>query len=504
MGAANVYTYDVAISFAGEDRPTAEELARVLLQRGVIVFYDKDNKAELWGINLPDQLKEIYRNRARFCVLLISAHYPNKQYTRLELKAARERASSQPDYIIPVRLDDTKLRGLANTLYLQWPPEDAATIADLILTKLGRARSWHTISVQSNDRGTDIVHNNSWRDIFRIGTKIWLCGAIEEGGGGGEVGSGILLHKTDGQAAWNAVGKNAFSSGEGSFTWGPQGTRLYYWTEIGPINAISFYKRIGKPAAEGWLASSTGIYRSDNEGVTWQRSTPPPNHPDRYAFFANSSSVEAFSEIYAVGWQGIAHYSSRTDAWSLQLPSYFYDIKSVSVLGGSENRSVWAVGRAGIDEQGNHGDRSHGAVYRLNWPTNRWERLPLDGVQFSPGQALSDILQLDDETILVAGEKGMILLGTWEDGNQWSWTTIPPQTDETLLSIGYADYTLWVVGNGGVVLKSPDRGKTWSRVVIQDNDQRITSTFRRIRFFGDEGWILGEQILLKSTRSADH
>ena len=83
-------------------------------------------------------------------------------------------------------------------------------------------------------------------------------------------------------------------------------------------------------------------------------------------------------------------------------------------------------------------------------------------------------------------------------------TTVPPQTDETLLSIAHADYTLWVVGNGGVVLKSANRGKTWIRVVIKDNDQRLISTFRRIRFFGDEGWIVGDQILLKSTRFADH
>ena len=74
-------------------------------------------------------------------------------------------------------------------------------------------------------------------------------------------------------------------------------------------------------------------------------------------------------------------------------------------LEGPRIPSVWAVGRAGIDEQGNRGDRSHGAVYKLDWPADEWKQVRLDGVQFSPGQALSDILQLDDQTILVAGEK---------------------------------------------------------------------------------------------------
>jgi hypothetical protein len=52
MSNAETYEYDIAISYAGEDRSYAEALANVLRTRGVHVFYDKYEKAILWGQDL--------------------------------------------------------------------------------------------------------------------------------------------------------------------------------------------------------------------------------------------------------------------------------------------------------------------------------------------------------------------------------------------------------------------------------------------------------------------
>src|ERR1017187_8876977 len=57
---------DVAISFAGEDRARAEDLANALRKMSVRVFYDADEKAQLWGKDLYADLTELYRNRAQF------------------------------------------------------------------------------------------------------------------------------------------------------------------------------------------------------------------------------------------------------------------------------------------------------------------------------------------------------------------------------------------------------------------------------------------------------
>ena len=44
-------------------------------------------------------------------------------------------------YILPVRLDDTQIPGILPTIgYLQWPPEDAESIADAALSKFEAAR----------------------------------------------------------------------------------------------------------------------------------------------------------------------------------------------------------------------------------------------------------------------------------------------------------------------------------------------------------------------------
>jgi len=130
--------YDIAISFAGEDRPQAEELASALQRLAVRVFYDAYEKAELWGKDLNAHLAELYQNRARFCIMLISKHYASKLWTAQERKAMQAAAlRHDSEYILPVRLDDTEIPGLLpTTAYLRWPPETASSIADAAAVKL--------------------------------------------------------------------------------------------------------------------------------------------------------------------------------------------------------------------------------------------------------------------------------------------------------------------------------------------------------------------------------
>ncbi|MEP6685929.1 MAG: TIR domain-containing protein, partial [Verrucomicrobiota bacterium] len=76
------YDYDVAFSFAGEDRRIAESLANQLKQQNVSVFYDRDVQAQTWGENLQEYLTEVYLKQARFCVMLISQACAQKMWTR--------------------------------------------------------------------------------------------------------------------------------------------------------------------------------------------------------------------------------------------------------------------------------------------------------------------------------------------------------------------------------------------------------------------------------------
>jgi acyl carrier protein len=132
--------YEVALSFAGEDRAYAKELADSLRQRGVEVFYDEYEKADLWGKDLYAHLSEVYQDRAEYVVMFISRHYATKLWTSHERRAAQARALNESrEYILPIRLDDVSVEGVLQTIsHLSWPPENAESIADIIQVKLNK------------------------------------------------------------------------------------------------------------------------------------------------------------------------------------------------------------------------------------------------------------------------------------------------------------------------------------------------------------------------------
>ncbi len=166
------FSYDVALSFAEEDRLYAVALFKVLRQYGVEVFYDKEDKSTLWGKNLYPYLSDLYQNRARYCVMFLSKHYAAKFWTNHEREAAQARAfREQEEYILPVRLDDTEIPGiLPTTAYLSWPPETAETIASAIITKLGRLPF---IAVQQNKSTKSYLEILAQTDSFKSKEQ-WL------------------------------------------------------------------------------------------------------------------------------------------------------------------------------------------------------------------------------------------------------------------------------------------------------------------------------------------
>lgn len=109
--------YDVALSFAGEDREYAETLRDLLIARGYKPFYDEDELASLWGKNLYDYLSEVYKDRARYCVMFLSKHYKRKLWTNHERQMVQARAFQENrEYILPVRIDDTEIPGIPPTI----------------------------------------------------------------------------------------------------------------------------------------------------------------------------------------------------------------------------------------------------------------------------------------------------------------------------------------------------------------------------------------------------
>ena len=132
------FEYDVALSFAGEDRGYVSAVAEVLRAKGIRIFYDLYEESRLWGKDLYQHLDYVYGKAARFCVVFVSSHYANKLWTSHELKSAQARAFEEGgEYILPARLDETEIPGLRSTQgYVDLRSKTPEQCARLVVEKI--------------------------------------------------------------------------------------------------------------------------------------------------------------------------------------------------------------------------------------------------------------------------------------------------------------------------------------------------------------------------------
>lgn len=111
------FDYDVALSFAGENRDFVDKCAEILRSLNINVFYDNNEKHILLGKNLYSYLADVYHNRAKYAAVFISKAYKDKLWTNHELEFITERRFEQKDeYLLPVRLDDTYIEEIPSTV----------------------------------------------------------------------------------------------------------------------------------------------------------------------------------------------------------------------------------------------------------------------------------------------------------------------------------------------------------------------------------------------------
>gem|GEM_PF-3179131 len=132
------FEFDLAISFAGEDREIAKEISEALKNRGYRIFYDEYEKSKMWGKDLYEYLSVIYSTKAKYCLIILSESYVKKDWTRLERKAAQSKAfQDENEYILPLRLDDAVVPGiLPTTGYIDFRNEKFENIIDLLVQKI--------------------------------------------------------------------------------------------------------------------------------------------------------------------------------------------------------------------------------------------------------------------------------------------------------------------------------------------------------------------------------
>ncbi len=149
------YKYDVALSFSGDDREYVDQVANILKENGIGVFYDMFEEVDLWGKDLGVHFDYVYRKAAKYCIPFISKTYKEKVWTNHEIKTAISRAiNSNEEYILPARFDNTEIEGIRPTIgYINLGDISPEHLADKIIRKLGKEPSIPITQKEQKDEG---------------------------------------------------------------------------------------------------------------------------------------------------------------------------------------------------------------------------------------------------------------------------------------------------------------------------------------------------------------
>lgn len=103
----NKYSYDIALSFAGEVREFAEEVTSILKDEEISVFYDFDESCYILGRDVRQYLGPIYSSGARYVVPIINKDYAEKVWPAFEASQYMPRYESNE--VIPIIWNDMSL-----------------------------------------------------------------------------------------------------------------------------------------------------------------------------------------------------------------------------------------------------------------------------------------------------------------------------------------------------------------------------------------------------------
>lgn len=104
------YKFDIAISFAGENRKLADYISTILSILDFEIFYDELYEANYLGSSWSEKFEEIFNNESRYVVCLLDSNHKEKIWPTFERECFQERIKEQA--VIPIFLDDTKFVGI--------------------------------------------------------------------------------------------------------------------------------------------------------------------------------------------------------------------------------------------------------------------------------------------------------------------------------------------------------------------------------------------------------
>lgn len=135
---ASEFEHDIAISFASEDVDLASRLADRLEKAGVSVFFSTARQAALLGARLERVLTRTFGSGTRFVAVLVTEHYPIKEWTRFELAVAREEEARRDEpFVLPLLLADASVVQLpSDKVHLDLRTRSLDDIVEILAAKV--------------------------------------------------------------------------------------------------------------------------------------------------------------------------------------------------------------------------------------------------------------------------------------------------------------------------------------------------------------------------------
>ncbi|MBO9657415.1 MAG: SUMF1/EgtB/PvdO family nonheme iron enzyme [Chitinophagaceae bacterium] len=128
------YKYDVVFSFVEADRKCVQAIADLLKDRVKYYLYD-EHQARQWGENIFMITLRIYRG-SRYVVMITSKDFVNGKWARIETEVVIAHGNELSGRVLQVKIDDTPVSGLTDSVtYVDWN-DNAEQIADLLISKV--------------------------------------------------------------------------------------------------------------------------------------------------------------------------------------------------------------------------------------------------------------------------------------------------------------------------------------------------------------------------------
>lgn len=104
--------YDVAVSYASEQRYYVEPFVKYLKKKGLHVYYDRDEQIMMLGSLLHEKLSEIYSTNSMDRVIFLSHDYTRKPFTVFESEIILAENVFEKGRLYVFKFDDATLPGL--------------------------------------------------------------------------------------------------------------------------------------------------------------------------------------------------------------------------------------------------------------------------------------------------------------------------------------------------------------------------------------------------------